>query len=166
MAESATIWNLHLIYRLSYIPARFDDVRGKVRALAGVTSVDAAPSQDASTRLVFSDALCQCRGRRRRGHPVPPRYGRRAQRRGGGGSRKCGLLTRRLCVRWRSHPVPSARPFLTMSHCRDHRAASSATRSTIRPEDRFPHSAVASCVGLKPHHTAIGSEHHAESHQK
>jgi hypothetical protein len=55
MAESSAIWKLHLIYRLSHIPARFDeDVRGKVRALAGVTSVDAAPSQDASTHLVFS----------------------------------------------------------------------------------------------------------------
>jgi hypothetical protein len=55
MAESSAIWKLHLIYRLSHIPARFDeDVRAKVRALAGVTSVDAAPSHDASTRLVFS----------------------------------------------------------------------------------------------------------------
>jgi len=35
MRESAAMWNLHLIYRLSHVPARFDDdVRGKVRALA------------------------------------------------------------------------------------------------------------------------------------
>ena len=55
MAESSAIWNLHLIYRLSQIPARFDeDVRGKVRALEGVTSVDGTPSHDASTRLAFS----------------------------------------------------------------------------------------------------------------
>ena len=55
MAESAAIWKLHLIYRLSEIPERFDEaVRGKVRALEGVTSVDVAPSHDASTRLVFS----------------------------------------------------------------------------------------------------------------
>src|SRR4029453_3313928 len=52
MAESSAIWKLHLIYRLSEIPARFDEaVRGKVRALAGVTNVDVAPSHDASTRL-------------------------------------------------------------------------------------------------------------------
>ena len=55
MAESSASWNLHLIYRLSHIPERFDeDVRGKVRALEGVTSVDGAPSHDASTRLAFS----------------------------------------------------------------------------------------------------------------
>ena len=55
MAESSAIWKLHLIYRLSQIPERFDeDVRGKVRALEGVTSVDGAPSHDASTRLSFS----------------------------------------------------------------------------------------------------------------
>ena len=55
MAESSTIWNLHLIYRLSQILERFDeDVRGKVRALEGVTSVDVAPSYDASTHLTFS----------------------------------------------------------------------------------------------------------------
>jgi len=64
-------------------------------------------------------------------------------------------------ARWRSHSVPSALPFLTISHCRDHRAASSETRSTIRPEGRFPHSAVASYVDLKTPHTDIGSEHHA-----
>ena len=41
MPESAAMWNLHLIYRLSHVPERFDDdVLGKVRALAGVTSVD------------------------------------------------------------------------------------------------------------------------------
>jgi len=55
MAESSAIWKLHLIYRLSQILERFDeDVRGKVRALAGVTSVDVVPSHDASTRLAFS----------------------------------------------------------------------------------------------------------------
>jgi hypothetical protein len=55
MADSSAIWNLHLIYRLSQLPARFDaDVRGKVRALEGVPSVDGAPSHDASTRLAFS----------------------------------------------------------------------------------------------------------------
>jgi hypothetical protein len=55
MAENAAIWNLHLIYRLSHIPERFDaDVQGKVRALEGVTSVEVAPSHDASTRLAFS----------------------------------------------------------------------------------------------------------------
>jgi hypothetical protein len=55
MVESSAIWKLHLIYRLSQIPERFDaDVRGKVRALEGVTSVDGAPSHDASTRLAFS----------------------------------------------------------------------------------------------------------------
>jgi hypothetical protein len=55
MADSSAIWNLHLIYRLSQIPERFDEtVRGKVRALAGVTSVAVAPSHDASTRLAFS----------------------------------------------------------------------------------------------------------------
>jgi hypothetical protein len=55
MAENAAIWKLHLIYRLSEIPARFDEaVRGKVRALADVTNVDGAPSHDASTRLAFS----------------------------------------------------------------------------------------------------------------
>jgi hypothetical protein len=55
MTESSAIWKLHLIYRLSQIPERFDaDVRGKVRALEGVTSVDGVPSHDASTRLAFS----------------------------------------------------------------------------------------------------------------
>ena len=55
MAENATIWKLHLIYRLSHIPERFDDaVSGKVRALAGVTSVAGAPSHDPATRLAFS----------------------------------------------------------------------------------------------------------------
>jgi len=55
MTESSAIWKLHLIYRLSQIPERFDeDVRGKVCALEGVTSVDVAPSHDASTRLAFS----------------------------------------------------------------------------------------------------------------
>ncbi|HEY5870699.1 MAG TPA: hypothetical protein VI542_34885 [Candidatus Tectomicrobia bacterium] len=55
MAESAAIWKLHLIYRLSHMPERFDEaVQGKVRALEGVTSVDVAPSHDASTHLAFS----------------------------------------------------------------------------------------------------------------
>ena len=55
MADSSAIWNLHLIYQLSHIPERLDEaVRGKVRALEGVTSVDGAPSHDASTRLAFS----------------------------------------------------------------------------------------------------------------
>ena len=69
MAESAAICKLHLIYRLSHIPERFDEaVQGKVRALEGVTSVD--------------DPLCECRGRRRRGQTVPPQCGRRTQRPG------------------------------------------------------------------------------------
>jgi hypothetical protein len=55
LVESAAIWNLHLIYRLSQTPERFDAVvRGKVCALEGVTSVALAPSHDASTRLTFS----------------------------------------------------------------------------------------------------------------
>ena len=55
MAESAEIWKLHLVYRLSQIQARFDeDVLGKVRTIEGVTSVDIVPSYDASTRLAFS----------------------------------------------------------------------------------------------------------------
>jgi hypothetical protein len=55
MAENAAIWNLHLIYRLSHIPEQFDaDVRRKVCVLEGVTSVDVAPSHDASARLAFS----------------------------------------------------------------------------------------------------------------
>ena len=42
MLESAAMWNLHLIYRLSHVPERFDDdVLSKVRALAGVTRVAA-----------------------------------------------------------------------------------------------------------------------------
>jgi hypothetical protein len=60
MLESAAMWNLHLIYRLSRVPERFDDdVRGKVRALAGVTSVASAPSPDASTHLAFSTPYAQ-----------------------------------------------------------------------------------------------------------
>jgi hypothetical protein len=63
MLESAALWNLHLIYRLSYVPARFeDDVLDKVRALEGVTSVTAAPSHDASTRLAFSTPYAQVVG--------------------------------------------------------------------------------------------------------
>ena len=55
MAENAAIWKLHLIYRLSHIPEQFDaDVRGKVRALEGVTRVEVAPSHDASAHLAFS----------------------------------------------------------------------------------------------------------------
>ena len=63
MADSAAIWNLHLIYRLSHLPDRFDeDVRGTVRALAGVTRVAVAPSLDASTRLAFSTPAAQAVG--------------------------------------------------------------------------------------------------------
>ena len=63
MLESSAMWNLHLIYRLSHVPERFDDdVLGKVRALAGVTSVDAAPSPDASTHLAFSTPYAQVVG--------------------------------------------------------------------------------------------------------
>jgi len=55
MIESSEIWKLHLVYRLSQIPERFDeDVLGKVRAIEGVTSVDVVPPHDASTRLAFS----------------------------------------------------------------------------------------------------------------
>ena len=55
MVDSSTIWNFHLIYRLSQLPAQFDAaVREKVRALEGVTRVDGAPSQDAATHLAFS----------------------------------------------------------------------------------------------------------------
>jgi hypothetical protein len=55
MADISAIWNLHLIYRLSQRPDRFDaDVRGKVGALEGVTSVAGAPSQDTATHLAFS----------------------------------------------------------------------------------------------------------------
>jgi hypothetical protein len=60
MLERAAMWNLHLIYRLSHVPERFDDdVRGKVRALAEVTSVATAPSPDASTHLAFSTPYAQ-----------------------------------------------------------------------------------------------------------
>ena len=60
MLDSAEIWKLHLVYRLTYSPEGFDDnVRGTVRALAGVTSVDLVPSQDASTRLAFSTRYAQ-----------------------------------------------------------------------------------------------------------
>ena len=63
MLESTAIWNLHLIYRLSHVPARFDaDVLGKVRALEGVTSVATAPSPDASTHLTFSTPYAQVVG--------------------------------------------------------------------------------------------------------
>jgi hypothetical protein len=55
MADSSAIWNLHLIYQLSQLPTRFaDDVREKVRALEGVTSVDGASSPDTATHLAFS----------------------------------------------------------------------------------------------------------------
>jgi hypothetical protein len=55
MAESADIWKLHLVYRLSHIPQGFDeDVLGKVRAMEGVTSVAVVPSHDATTHLAFS----------------------------------------------------------------------------------------------------------------
>jgi hypothetical protein len=60
MLERSAMWKLHLIYRLSHVPARFDaDVLGKVRALEGVTSVAAAPSHDASTHLAFSTPYAQ-----------------------------------------------------------------------------------------------------------
>jgi hypothetical protein len=60
MLESAAMWNLHLIYRLSHVPERFDaDVLSKVRALAGVTRVAAVPSPDASTHLAFSTPYAQ-----------------------------------------------------------------------------------------------------------
>ena len=50
----------YIIYRLSHLPDRFDeDVRSKVRALAGVTRVAVAPSHDASTRLAFSTPAAQ-----------------------------------------------------------------------------------------------------------
>src|SRR4029450_9661002 len=63
MRKSAAMWNLHLLYRLSHVPARFDDdVRGKVRALAGVTRVAAAPSPAASTPLAFSTPYAQVVG--------------------------------------------------------------------------------------------------------
>ena len=63
MLENSAIWNLHLIYRLSHVPARFDDdVLGKVRALEGVTRVAAAPSPDASTHLAFSTPYAQVVG--------------------------------------------------------------------------------------------------------
>jgi hypothetical protein len=55
MAESAEIWKLHLVYRLSQIQERLDeDVLGKVRTIEGVTSVGVVPSHDASARLTFS----------------------------------------------------------------------------------------------------------------
>ena len=60
MLERSAMWKLHLIYRLSHVPKRFDaDVLGKVRALEGVTSVVAAPSHDASTHLAFSTPYAQ-----------------------------------------------------------------------------------------------------------
>jgi hypothetical protein len=63
MLESTAMWNLHLIYRLSHVPERFDDdVLGKVRALEGVTSVATAPSPDASTHLAFSTPYAQVVG--------------------------------------------------------------------------------------------------------
>jgi hypothetical protein len=55
MTDNAAIWNLHLIYRLSQLPARFDEaVYGKVRALEGVTGVHGTPSPDTATHLAFS----------------------------------------------------------------------------------------------------------------
>ena len=63
MLERSAMWKLHLIYRLSHVPARLDaDVLGKVRALEGVTSVAAAPSHDASTHLAFSTPSAQVVG--------------------------------------------------------------------------------------------------------
>jgi hypothetical protein len=55
MAEHAEVWNLHLVYRLSHIPPRFDeDVLRRVRAIEGVTSIAVVPSYDAATHLAFS----------------------------------------------------------------------------------------------------------------
>ena len=55
MAESADIWTLHLVYRLSHIPQGFDeDVLGKVRAIEGVTSVTVVLSNDTTTHRAFS----------------------------------------------------------------------------------------------------------------
>jgi hypothetical protein len=60
MAERSEIWKLHLVYRLSHLPPGLnEDVRRKVRALAGVTSVDVVPSNDASMRLAFSTRYAQ-----------------------------------------------------------------------------------------------------------
>jgi hypothetical protein len=55
MRDSAEIWNLHLVYRLTHSPEGFDDdVRDNVRTLVGVTSVAVAVSPDTSTHLAFS----------------------------------------------------------------------------------------------------------------
>jgi len=55
MAEPSEVWNLHLIYQLSYIPPGFDDdVHRRVRAIEGVAYVAVAPSNDTSTHLAFS----------------------------------------------------------------------------------------------------------------
>jgi hypothetical protein len=55
MAEHSEVWNLHLVYRLSHIPPRFDeDVLRRVRAIEGVTSIAVVPSSDAATHLAFS----------------------------------------------------------------------------------------------------------------
>jgi len=55
MAEHSEVWNLHLVYRLSHIPPRFDeDVLRRVRAIGGVTSIAVVPSYDAATHLAFS----------------------------------------------------------------------------------------------------------------
>ena len=80
MAENAAIWKLHLIYRLSHIPERFDaDVRGKVRALEGVSEVDVAPSHDASTRLTFSTPYAHAVIAAVAANTVSPRDNRRPQ---------------------------------------------------------------------------------------
>src|SRR4030095_12181487 len=102
MLESAAMWNLHLIYRLSHVSERFDDdVRGKVRALAGVTRVGARPPPDVSRfRLPM-----------RRSWTPPARPNSAAARRatpttppGGGGGRQCSSWTNRPYARWRSPP--------------------------------------------------------------
>jgi hypothetical protein len=110
MAANAALWKLHLLCRRSHIPERFDaDVHGKGRALAGVTSVDSAPSHDASTRLVFSTPYAPAvvaavaakhSASTRRSTPTTAQ----------GGSGKCGSLTSRQYARWRRQPLPSSTP--------------------------------------------------------
>ena len=96
MAESAAIWKLHLIYRLSHMPERFDEaVQGKVRALEGVTSVDVAPSHDASTRLAFQPALRMPWSPPSRPNSASTMRMTNTTPRGGGGRGKCGSWTNR-----------------------------------------------------------------------
>jgi hypothetical protein len=126
-----------LIYRLSHVPARFDDdVRGKVRALAGVTSVAAVPSPAASTPLAFSDPLCAGRGHRRRGHTVPPRGARRPQRHRGGGGRQCSSWTNRPYARWRSPPWLASR--LHQGRCMSAPRPNPSLRERVKPPMLHP----------------------------